>query len=232
MQTRPEVVAHRGASAYALEHTFPAYDLALAMGADTLELDVRMTADGRLVVLHDRTLLRTALDPRPVAGVRSGDLPEVNRPLRLEAVLDRYGRSARWLIELKDPHPAMETALLRALAGRGLDVTVQSFDHDSLRRLAPDVPVAALICESTPRDQLPMLLRRVSAFACGAGVLHRSIDALSAGVARSLGLRLRAYTVNDGADMARLLAMGVDGLITDRPDVARAAVGRPVLLAA
>jgi glycerophosphoryl diester phosphodiesterase len=54
------VIAHRGASAYAPEHTFAAWDLALAMGADYLEQDLQMTRDGVLVVLHDETLDRTA----------------------------------------------------------------------------------------------------------------------------------------------------------------------------
>lgn len=80
---RTTVIAHRGASAYAAEHTFAAYDLAIAQGADMLELEVRATADGQLVVLHDRTLLRTAADPRPIRqdaggrarGARSGRPP-------------------------------------------------------------------------------------------------------------------------------------------------------------
>ena len=61
------MVAHRGASGYELELTFAAYDLALKQGADVLELDLRATADGDLVLVHDATLLRTAKDPVPGA---------------------------------------------------------------------------------------------------------------------------------------------------------------------
>ena len=197
-------MAHRGASAYALEHTFYAYDLALVMGADTLELDVRLV-DGRLVVLHDRTTARTRREP-----------------LELEAVLDRY--DTRWLIELKEPCHEMESRVLRIISERGIDATVQSFDHRSMRRLAPHVPVAPLIVELTPRAALPGLLRRMARYASGVGVYHRAVDPALVLAARASGLALRAYTVNDPLEMSRLLAAGVDGLITDRPDAARAAV--------
>src|SRR4051794_21040273 len=102
------IIAHRGASAYAPEHTLEAYDLALFMGAHCLELDVRSTADGTLLVVHDATLRRTAGDPRAVRDLRAGDLhtldPEL-RPLMLETVLRAYGASTRYLVELKDPRP-------------------------------------------------------------------------------------------------------------------------------
>ena len=215
MHGRPEVVAHRGASAYALEHTYYAYDLALVMGADAIELDVRLV-DGRLVVLHDRTTERTRREP-----------------LALEAVLDRF--HTRWLIELKEPCPAMEAELLRVLdARRDLDVTVQSFDHGSLKRLAHRVPVVALICESTPAHAMPEVLREVAWYAKGAAVFHPAVDALVVAAAHAFGLRLLAYTVNDALEMSRLLALGVDGLISDRPDAARAAAEllTPVALAA
>lgn len=99
-----EVVAHRGASAYAPEHTFVAYDLALTQGADRLELDLRVSADGRLVVLHDPSLLRTTGDPQRIARIPMAALATIDparRPLTFEAVLDRYGSSTRWLVELK-----------------------------------------------------------------------------------------------------------------------------------
>src|SRR3954469_3555179 len=90
----PEVIAHRGASAHAPEHTPAAYDLALAQGADRLELDVRPLADGTLAVVHDRTLARTCGDPRAVGRLAPEDLEALDprrRPLLLEAVLRRYG---------------------------------------------------------------------------------------------------------------------------------------------
>lgn len=199
-----EVIAHRGASAYAPENTFAAFGLALAQGADALELDVRSTSDGRLVVLHDATLLRTAGDPRPIARVRAEELASIDaavRPPTLDAVLDRYGSTTRWLLELKDPTPRSERALAGALLTRGLEraTVVQAFGAMALRRL-----------------------RAVATFAAAVGVRHSSVDMALRLRAQSCGLAVRAWTANAVADIERLRAIGVAGVITDVPDVARA----------
>lgn len=219
--SHPEVVAHRGASAYAPEHTFAAYDLALEQGADTLELDVRATGDGELVVVHDRTLLRTLGDPRRVDVVRYAELPPLTRPLRLAEVLDRYGSRTRWLVELKDPSPAWERDAVAALDARGLThrATVQSFDARALRRLhavAPHVSCAALSWRAPSGRRLDAL----ASFATGIGVLHHCVDTRLVTAAHARGLAVRAWTVNAPADVERVLAAGVDAVITDVPDVA------------
>jgi glycerophosphoryl diester phosphodiesterase len=141
-------IGHRGASAYAPEHTIAAYDLALAQGAHYLELDVHMTADSRLVVVHDESLERTG---RSAGGVTSGLIKsmtleelraldfgswfnEVNaghrherfvgsRILSLEEVLTRYRHIVKFCIEIKGrAHAgAIEGELLRVLARFDLD---------------------------------------------------------------------------------------------------------------
>jgi glycerophosphoryl diester phosphodiesterase len=234
-----QVIAHRGASAYAAEHTLAAYDLALLQGADVLELDVRSTADGALVVLHDPTLARTAADPRAVASLTSAELaalPQQGRPLALGAVLARYGRAARYLIELKDPRAPMEVRVVEAVAAAGLRdrVVVQSFDELALRRvrhLDPGLPVAPLYEDAAAARRR---LRAVAGWAAGVGVRWEGVDAGLLDVAHARGLAVRAWTVNAPREMARLVALGVDGLITDAPDVARmiAAAGRPAVAAA
>ena len=223
------MVAHRGASAYAPEHSIAAYDLALELGADALELDVRLTRDGEIVVLHDPTLARTTGDPRAIADVDLAEIASRRQPPRLDALFERYGRSTGWLIELKDPTPALERALLDMLHDHRLlaSVTIQSFDRRSLvrlRRVAPSLRVAPLLCESHDGARALAHIRRASRFASGVGVLHSTVDAAVAQAARAAGIELRAYTVNDRHEMERLLLLGVDGLITDVPDVARGAV--------
>jgi len=234
--TGPDVIAHRGASAYAPEHTFAAYDLALEQGATMLELDVRVTLDGELVVLHDTTLLRTALQPGHVAQMSCADLAALDAPLRpltLDAVLERYGRRARLLVELKDPAPAWERGVADAFLRHGLAerVVVQSFDAAALRRLraaAPWLSVAPL------RRRAPgtRVLRGIAAYAGAVGVWHGLVDQEFVLRARGCGLAVRAWTVNDPRDMHRLLALGVDGVITDRPDVLRDAIGRDAVVRA
>ena len=141
------VVAHRGASGYAPEHTFAAYDLAIEQGADHIEQDLQLTADGVLVVLHDATLDRTARGPAgsctgPVAEKTLAQIQECEvgswfnetHPERadpafvglriptMEQVLDRYGADVRYYIEIKalEAGSGMEEPLLGLLADAGL----------------------------------------------------------------------------------------------------------------
>lgn len=134
---RPLVIAHRGASGHAPEHTLAAYDLALEMGADYIEQDLQLTADGVLVTLHDPTLDRTARGPGCAGPVIEKTLAELSRcdvgrwfnerhPDRarpeyegariptLDEVFGRYGPRARYYVETKNPEeaPGMEEALL------------------------------------------------------------------------------------------------------------------------
>ena len=205
-----EVVAHRGASAYRPEHTIAAYDLALQQGADMLELDLRPRADGRLAVVHDPT-------PEPVAA----------RALTLEDVLERYGTSTRYLVELKDPDPAWEQSVPAALARYGLEehAVVQSFDAIALRRLRSASPW--LSCAPLHRRKRGGRgLDAIARYATGIGVWHRSVDAALVGSAHARGLAVRAWTVNEPRAIERLLALGVDGIITDAPDVAHGIIAR------
>lgn len=213
------------------EHTFAAYDLAVEQGADMLELDVRATADGQPVVLHDRTLLRTAGDPRPIDRIPVAALDALDpmvRPLGLGAVLDRYATTApQWLVELKDATPACAHAVAAALAERGLAdrTVVQSFDAKALLRLrsvAPALAVAPLYYRAPSARRL----RRVAGFAVAVGVRHTAVDRPLLLLARACGLAVRAWTANAPAELERLIAIGVDGVITDKPDVAREVVDR------
>jgi glycerophosphoryl diester phosphodiesterase len=137
-----QVIAHRGASAEAPEHTFAAWDLALAQGADWIEQDLQMTRDGQLVVLHDDSLDRTARGPAAhcsglvrektraqLADCEVGSWFNAEHPLfarpdyagariaTLDEVLTRYAGRARFYIETKNPAeaPGMEDSLLAVL---------------------------------------------------------------------------------------------------------------------
>ena len=140
-------IAHRGASAYAPENTFEAYDLALAMGADALELDIRQTRDGQLIVFHDETVTRTtrgaALPHEYVRDLGWTDIscrdsgawfndrhpvharPEYSRARvpRLHDVLARYGTRVTYFIELKHQpcRTGMEIEVAELLRHHGLD---------------------------------------------------------------------------------------------------------------
>jgi glycerophosphoryl diester phosphodiesterase len=156
-------IAHRGASGHAPEHTIASYDLALEMGADFVEHDIRTTADGAFVAVHDATLERTTgcaewvreatLDE--IRGLDAGSwfndaFPEHARPdyggLRVPTmteIFERYGTSTKYFVEVKDPHlnPGAEGRFLEVLRDSGMmehavegGVLVQSFDPESLAR--------------------------------------------------------------------------------------------------
>jgi glycerophosphoryl diester phosphodiesterase len=136
-------IGHRGASAYAPEHTFAAYDLALEQGADYIEIDLQMTADGVLVAMHDKTLNRTADAPEGVPEqycrglVSKKTLEQIKmcdagswfspeyageQIPTLEEIFQRYGTSVNYYIETKNPDaaPGMEEELVRLLGEYGL----------------------------------------------------------------------------------------------------------------
>src|SRR6476661_5933958 len=162
------IIAHRGASGHAPEHTFAAYDRAVDMGADYLEQDLQMTADGELVVLHDETLDRTTDASGPVAertldqlrGLDAGSWFDPRfageRIPTLDAVLTRYGHDQRYYIETKAPGDGMEERLVELLRRHGLiepahehwQVLIQSFSEPSLRlmrELEPRLPLIQLV---------------------------------------------------------------------------------------
>ena len=221
---RVEVIAHRGASADAPEHTWAAYDLALAQRADALELDLRMARDGALVVLHDPTLLRTAGLARHIAGLTAGDLAALapaRRPLLLADVLFRYRGRTAFLLELKDPTPAMERRLVETLGATRLDVVVQSFDTAALRRIRARMPrlaVAPLVAAVPAAPWRSAWLDGLVAAGATAVGLHRAaVDAEVVAAATERGLAVRSWTVNDEREAVALAALGVAGIITDVP---------------
>jgi len=147
-------VGHRGASGYAPEHTIPAYDLALRLGADYIEQDLQLTKDGVLVAMHDETLDRTARGPKnnctglviekTLAQIKTCDVgswfneayPQYAKPeyvglkiLTLEEIFRRYGKGVNYYIETKNPEaaPGMEEELLRLMNEYGL--TQPAADH-------------------------------------------------------------------------------------------------------
>ncbi|MGB8713081.1 MAG: glycerophosphodiester phosphodiesterase [Onishia taeanensis] len=176
-----QVIAHRGASGYAPEHTWFAYDKARDMGADYLELDLHMSADNRLMVIHDDTLDRTtngegnvkdhtlealkALDAgswfNQAHPERADDAYAGAQLLTLDEVIDRYGDDVRYYIETKSPerYPELQRALVETLEAEGLvdagSVIIQSFSQDSLQQihaLNPDIPLVQLVWYSTTED--------------------------------------------------------------------------------
>jgi glycerophosphoryl diester phosphodiesterase len=248
-------IGHRGASGHAPEHTIPAYDLALALGADYIEQDLQLTSDGVLVCLHDTTLDRTARGPaehctglvreKTLAQIRTCDVgswfneanPDRARPEyvgltipTLDEVFARYRRRANYYIETKAPESAdrMEERLLALLAehklrkpARRWQVLIQSFSPASLRaihEMDPSLPLIQLVLGFGASPALEASLDDIAGYAVGVGPNAGFMDATVVAAAHARCLDVHPYTVNEPADMAALVAAGVDGMFTNFPD--------------
>lgn len=260
---RPSVVAHRGASDLVAEHTFSAYRQAILDGADALEADVRLTADGHLVCVHDRRVDRTSNGRGALSTLELADLEELDfgswkksddfeEPDRddgprgqvltlqrlIELVLDA-DRRVELAVETKHPTRyagLVERRLVEVLDHYGLAqpagdrvglVRVMSFSEVALRRmtrLAPAVPLVYLM------ERVPLVYRN--------GVLPRGVDIAGPSLelvlahpryverVQSAGHEVHVWTVDEPADVAAVLSLGVDALITNRPRAVIEAVGR------
>lgn len=234
----PLVIAHRGASAYAPENTLPAFELAIRQHADMLELDVQRSADATLVVFHDETTERWDGRKRPVADCRLDELRALNIDGGRIATLAEVCALARengvsLNVELKALGIGADVArLLREQRVEDL-VLISSFWPAALEEVAaasPQLPRAYLMGTRTARPDVRLreswpfrALRSV-----GAAAWHPSyrIPLLARLIprVRGAGYRVNVWTVDDVAEMRRLIALGVDGIITNTPDVLRGVI--------
>jgi len=243
---RPLVFAHRGGRALGPENTLVAFDLGAAAGADGMELDVHLSGDGRVVVCHDPTVDRTTDAKGPLADRTVAELAALNATVRfgidlehpwagpragiptLDDVLLRYP-DARVIIEIKDGTEACATAVVESvLRAEALDrVCVGSFSLLALLAVRAREP--RMVTGAAPKEGQWALYRSWLGVSPGR-VAYRAfqvpeeagrLKVVTPRFIRAVHKRdisLYVWTVNEEADMRRLFDMGVDGIITDRPD--------------
>jgi len=226
MTSRPLVIAHRGASGYELENSLAAFRAAAPRGADGVELDIHSTADGEIVVHHDeqlkdgRHLSRSTMPELLSAHLSNGEpIPT------LEQVLSAIGDRLSVFVELKTLSPAADARLLAVLAAgpnpRGY--AIHSFDHRIVQRVGRLKPGLRRGVLSGAYAVRPIAAMRD----VGAKDLWQDqslVDAELAAAVHQVDGRLIAWTVNTAERMQQLIGLGVDGLCTNYPDVARRAV--------
>ena len=217
-----EVLAHRGASRARRENTVEAFALAAELGSDAVELDVRRTADGVLVVHHDAYVR----DRLAIADMAASDLP--GHVPHLGAALDAC--AGMWVnVEIKndprdpdfDPTDSIADQTVAALAQRGEDDRwlVSCFRIETIdrcRSLAPSIRTAWLVPE-VPDDVIAtMVSRGHAALHPWVATLHRShVD-----VCHGAGIVVNTWTCDDPQRMVELIEWGIDGICTNVPDVA------------
>lgn len=251
---KPRVFGHRGAAGLAPENTLPSFALALALGADVLELDVHASRDGVVVVTHDPTLERTTdgsglvrehlwhelhqLDAGYQFTCDGREFPYRGHGVRLatlEGVLQRFPL-AYCNIEVKQEEPLIVEEVIGIVTRltaehRVLLAAEQDAIMAHIRRHARDIATgfaAGEVAEFVSRVQAA----RFDAYQPAGRALQipprfgamELITADSVAAAHNCGLEVHAWTINDRTEMERLLALGVDGIMSDLPGLARAVV--------
>ena len=208
----PLVIAHRGASWDLPENTMAAFRRAIELGADYVEFDVQATRDGELVVIHDPIRARLA------------ELREVHpqTPTLAETLEECVGRIGL-AVEIKSAYlhrrHRLTARTLAALARHGADpeaTMIISFSRQAIletRRLRPELRTVQHV------GLVP--IRTAARYAWAAGFDNERARPRAVALAQRLGLATTVYTVNEPARMRELAALGVTGIFTDRPDVAR-----------
>lgn len=232
---KPLLIAHRGLSSQAPENTLAAFKLAVKAGFDGIETDAHLTADGKIVLIHDENTRRTTGEDNRVADRKLMELAALDagswyddafageRIPELWQLLELVKPSGLFInVELKNSicrYPGLEQAVLAELKRHDMTgrVLFSSFNHASM----------ALVKELEPHAETALLYDAVlynpAAYArlCRTDGLHpmrHTLDAALADECRKAGLKLRPWTVNSPADAERLAGLGVDALISDCPD--------------
>jgi glycerophosphoryl diester phosphodiesterase len=246
------VAAHRGGAALWPENSLLAFRSALALGVDALEFDLHLTADGEVVVLHDPTLDRTSTGNGSVRDLKLANLADIRLKTREGAVTGEQVPTFAQVLDLVAPTSAeilpeikvdanrqrydgIEEKVLALIRARGLmaRTTIQAFQVETIRRvreLEPKARTMLLVARGdVERDRArpAEAVRRARELgATDLGMNHRLLDADVMSAARAAGIRVSAWTVNEEADIRRMIDLGVDVVMSDRPDLAKRLTGR------
>lgn len=224
----PLVLGHRGASADAPENTLAAFELALAQGAQGVELDVRLSSDGRVVVIHDATVDRTTKGAGRVGEMTANDLRALDTGNgagvpTLDDVFEAFGPRMLYNVELKVSglsDKGLARAVAESIEAHHLQnhVVVSSFHLPALRGAQRELGAATMtgFLWYKGRRLRPMLQGLLP----GVEADHpyfALVDEAYMAWARKRRLRVHVWTVDEAQEARRLAALGVHALITNRP---------------
>lgn len=244
----PLVFAHRGYSSQAPENTLVAFRAAVDVGVDGIELDIQLSSDGELVVIHDESLKRTTngsgmVCQHTLAELKALDAGAWFAPRFVGVQIPTLGEVLDLLepspdlqinIELKTgviPYPGIEEKVVRTVLAKGFThrVIISSFNHHTLlavKALASQLPIGLLYAANLIRPW-------EYATAVGAEALHPQHHGISkemVAACRQAGKRVNVWTVDQEPDLKRCVELDVDGIITNYPERAREVIDRAASL--
>lgn len=221
----PLIIGHRGASADAPENTLSAFGLAVEQGADGIEFDVQLSADGCPVVIHDSLVDRTTHGKGKVSDLTLAELQALTIDTEekiptLDEVFEAFGPQILYNVEVKDMSfrdRGLEAAIADRIQAYHLEnaVLISSFNPFSLKRMRRHLP-----------KQIPFALLRDKGVAKYSYLLgdadadhphHQLVDAGYMTWAKKRGYRVNVWTVDEPDEARRLVNLGVHGLITNKP---------------
>ena len=225
-------IAHRGASAYAPENTFAAFDRALALGASHVEFDLHFSSDGHVVVIHDETLDRTTNGTGAVAETTLAELQSLDagawfspgfvgeRVPTFGGMLERYKGRFHFHVEIKSDAVGLSQRAADLVRGYGVadSATITSFNLSSIEEVtayAPELPAGLLVVEvtdSTVEEAQRLGLKLLCPHS-------RSLTPELVGRLHGAGFEVRAWGASDETLMRRAVDSGVEGLTVNFPDI-------------
>ncbi|EIL82871.1 glycerophosphodiester phosphodiesterase family protein [Bacillus altitudinis] len=229
------IIAHRGSSSAAPENTIAAFDVAVEQGADYIELDVQMTMDQHVVVIHDDTVDRTTNGNGLVKSYTLDQLKKLDagswfeqqytneRIPTLQEILERYSQRIGILIEIK--HPKRQIGIEKAVAriinrfSYSRHIIIQSFDVHALQRIKAFAPSlrTALIIKPDAFKLTKRKLTTYSSFANGLNMKKTMINKWWIDRIHSFGMEVFIWTVKDQKTADRIKKYPIDGVVTDNP---------------
>lgn len=236
-------IAHRGASGKAPEHTYAAYDKAIKQEADYLELDLQMTKDKELIIMHDNDVTRTTNSSGLVKNKTNNEIKKLDAgswfdgkysnekvPL-LSDVLKKYYNKTNFYIETKTPeaYPGMDRKLIDELNKKTLltphnlkngRIIIQSFSEKSLsniHKMNKNIPLILLVEDNDISKLTDTELKRLSKFSYGIGINYKKTEKELVERAHENGLKVHVFTLNNKKEVEKMKEIKVDGGFNNNP---------------
>lgn len=232
------IIGHRGAMGYAPENTLESFKLAHEMGVDFLEFDVQMTKDGVLVAIHDTDVSRTTNGTGQIKDLTLEELKQLDagskfnkkhagaRIPTVREIFEEFGDETKYYIETKSPqsYPGIEEKLIALINEFNLldKIILHSANIESLsklHKLAPDAELGLLLWYTETAyisdeeiDNIPEYIKYIIPN-------HDYLTEDYIKKVKEAGFSIHTYTVNEKEDFGRLVEMGVEGVITNYPDI-------------